>query len=79
MHEPDHFTRAKFVRFVRFLSTLPPPILMPYRFTPSTGLPITVALTQILKQLDNAASRATRRASTNPGSQRMIEEYLSVA
>jgi len=52
---------------------------MPYRFTPSTGLPITVALTQILKQLDNAASRATRRASTNPGSQRMIEEYLSVA
>jgi hypothetical protein len=40
MHEPGHFTRAKSVRFVRFLSTLPSSMLMPYRFTPSAGLPI---------------------------------------
>jgi hypothetical protein len=42
MHEPDHFTRAKSVRFVRFLSPFPPSMLMPYRFTPSMGLSITV-------------------------------------
>jgi hypothetical protein len=42
MHEPGHFTRAKSVRSVRFLSTLPPSMLTPYRFTPSTGLPITL-------------------------------------
>jgi hypothetical protein len=50
MREPGHFTRAKSVRFVRFLSTLPPSMLMSYRFTLSTGLPDHVVLTQIIKQ-----------------------------